>query len=112
MRKVVFLLIFVAMAMVSTSVAQIKTLQAIEVNVAPKLDGYLDEAAWLPIATSFITNTPVFGESSIVKTEVRILYDNTAVYIGLIYMTSLLTIRKQMTSRDGEQRQDIITAVF
>ena len=92
-----------------TSIAQMKTLNAIEVNVSPKLDGYLDEAAWtnVPIATDFITNSPVYGESSIVKTEVRVVYDNTAIYIGAYLHDSPGLIRKQLTLRDGEQRQDV-----
>ncbi|HYJ37460.1 MAG TPA: sugar-binding protein, partial [Chitinophagaceae bacterium] len=109
MIRVLFLLMLVLMAVVNNSVAQLKTLQAIEASATPKLDGLLDEAAWLnaPIATNFITNTPVFGDSSIVKTEVRVLYNNTAIYIGAYLYDRPSMIRKQMTLRDGEQRQDV-----
>ncbi len=108
MRRIFFLLVSVLLA-VSTSVAQLKTLQAIEVKISPKLDGLLDEAAWTnaPIAADFITNSPVYGETSIVKTEVRVVYDNTAIYIGAYLHDNPSLIRKQMTSRDGEQRQDV-----
>jgi hypothetical protein len=109
MRRIIFLLTLVLLAQVMTSVAQMKTLNAIEVTVSPKLDGFLDEAAWnnVPVATDFITNSPVYGERSIVKTEVRVVYDNTAIYIGAYLYDSPGMIRKQLTLRDGEQRQDV-----
>ena len=109
MRKIYFLLMLVLLAAATNSIAQIKTLRAIETAVSPKLDGVLDETAWTgaPIATNFITNSPVFGEASIVKTEVRVVYDNTAIYIGAYLYDNPAHIRKQMTLRDGEQRQDV-----
>src|SRR6476660_4188856 len=108
MRNFFFLLMLV-LAAVHISLAQRKTLQAIEVNVSPRLDGDLDEPAWkdAPIATNFITNSPVYGENSTVKTEVRVVYDHTAIYIGAYLYERPALIRKQMTLRDGEQRQDV-----
>src|SRR3954467_1335660 len=108
MRHVFFLLMFVTLAAVHPSFAQKKIVKALEVNVSPKLDGILDEPAWAdaPMVTNFITNTPVFGEASIVKTEVRVVYDNTSIYIGAYLYDKPSLIRKQMTLRDGEQRQD------
>src|SRR6185436_5886516 len=107
MRKIYFLLMLVLLAAATTSIAQMKTLRAIETVVSPKLDGVLDETAWTsaPIATNFITNSPVFGEASIVKTEVRVIYDNTAIYVGANLYDNPAHIRKQMTLRDGEQRK-------
>src|ERR1700730_9026867 len=109
MRKKDFLLMLVLLVAVLHSVAQIKTLQAIEVKLSPKLDGNLDDAAWkdAPVATDFITNTPTFGNLSIVKTDVKIVYDNTAIYVGAYLYDQPSLVRKQMTLRDGEQLQDV-----
>jgi hypothetical protein len=49
------------------------------------LDGSLDEPAWrdAPVASHFIQNDPREGEPATFDTEVRILYDDEAVYIGV-----------------------------
>ena len=49
------------------------------------LDGALDEAAWrdAPIATSFIQNDPREGEPATFDTEVRVVYDDDALYFGV-----------------------------
>src|SRR4051812_29777457 len=108
MRRIFFLLMLV-LAAVDISLAQQKNLQAIEVNISPKLDGDLDDAAWkdAPIATNFITNSPVYGEQSLVRTEVRVVYDHSAIYVAAYLYENPSLIRKQMTLRDGEQRQDV-----
>ncbi|MEE8349188.1 MAG: DUF5916 domain-containing protein [Acidobacteriota bacterium] len=49
------------------------------------LDGILDESAWqdaLPV-TGFIQREPYQGEPATEKTEVRLLYDDEALYIGV-----------------------------
>jgi hypothetical protein len=49
------------------------------------LDGALDEAAWAlaPLATGFIQNDPREGEPATFETEVRVLYDDQALYFGV-----------------------------
>jgi hypothetical protein len=49
------------------------------------LDGSLDEPAWrdAPVANHFIQNEPHEGEPATFDTEVRVLYDGEAVYIGV-----------------------------
>jgi hypothetical protein len=89
--------------------SQPKTLTAVKTIQAPRIDGALDDAAWqqAPVATDFIQNFPTFGLKSSVKTEVKILYDNDAIYIGAHLYDDPSLIRKQLTARDGEQRQDV-----
>nr|MBC7614138.1 carbohydrate binding family 9 domain-containing protein [Pseudopedobacter sp.] len=64
----------------------IKTLTAKKTAVAPKIDGILDDVVWkdAPLATNFIAFQPVPGikEDQDHKTEVYILYDDQAIYIG------------------------------
>jgi hypothetical protein len=49
------------------------------------LDGALDEPSWsaAPIAHGFIQNDPREGEPATYDTEVRVLYDDDAVYFGV-----------------------------
>ncbi len=89
--------------------AQQKTLQAIKVSQAPKLDGILDDEAWqqAPIATDFIVNSPDYGKPSIRKTEVRLVYTDEAIYVGALLYDDPNLIKKQLTERDREQFQDV-----
>ncbi len=49
------------------------------------LDGRLDEASWAgaPLADKFVQNDPREGEPATYDTEVRMLYDDRALYIGV-----------------------------
>src|SRR5215208_4183966 len=89
--------------------SQERSLQAVKINQAPKIDGNLDDAVWktAPVATNFIQNFPNVGAASNVKTEVRILYDNSAVYVGAYLFDDAALIRKQITARDEEQQADV-----
>ncbi len=62
-----------------------RRLQAVRAAGEITLDGVLDEPAWLdaPIASNFIQNDPREGEPATFDTEVRILYDDEALYFGV-----------------------------
>ncbi|HEX8028068.1 MAG TPA: DUF5916 domain-containing protein, partial [Vicinamibacterales bacterium] len=49
------------------------------------LDGRLDEPSWAtaPLAKGFVQNDPREGEAATYDTEVRLLYDDRALYIGV-----------------------------
>ena len=84
-------------------------LDAVRITKAPKIDGSLDDACWqnVPIATNFIQNFPDYGKSSSVKTDVKIVYDNNAMYIGAYLYDNPSLIRKQLTARDEELKKDV-----
>ncbi len=88
--------------------AQPRSLQAVKVQQAPKLDGKLDDPAWqnVPAATDFIINFPDFGKPSSQRTEVKIVYDDEAIYIGAHLYDDPKLIKKQLTQRDNEQFKD------
>src|SRR5688572_14468151 len=104
-------LIFLKIAVFSAffSVAQVRNLEAVKITTPPRLDGSLDDAAWqdAPAATDFITNTPVFGKTPLVNSSVKVVYDNTAIYIGAYLYDKAGAVRRQMTLRDSEQRADV-----
>lgn len=49
------------------------------------LDGVLDEIAWspAPVASGFIQNEPREGQAATFDTDVRVLYDDDALYVGV-----------------------------
>ena len=64
--------------------SQEKSLQAIKTVQAPKIDGNLNDAAWadVPAATDFVQNYPAVGKPASRQTTVKVIYDNTAIYVG------------------------------
>jgi len=89
--------------------SQTRNMPAVKTDRPPKIDGALDDAAWVtaPVATDFIQNFPKAGEPATVKSEVRILYDNSSIYIGAMLYDDPHLIRKQLTARDEEQQSDV-----
>src|SRR5687768_13950176 len=93
-----------------SSYSQAKTVQAIKLSHGPPLiDGDLDEPAWenVPVAGGFIQNFPSFGLSASQKSEVKISYDDAAIYVGAYLYDDPSLIRKQITARDEEQFKDL-----
>jgi hypothetical protein len=62
-----------------------RVVDAVRITEAITLDGRLDEPAWklATPATDFIQNTPRPGERARQQTEVRFLYDNADLYVGV-----------------------------
>lgn len=70
---------------------------------SPTLDGFLNEPVWqnAQVATDFVQNEPVNGAPPTLKSEVRILYDDNAVYIGaMLYDHAPDSILRQLSKRD------------
>ena len=88
--------------------AQTKSLKAIKVDHAPKLDGKLDDTAWqnAPVADSFIVNFPDYGKPASQAAEIKIVYDDEAIYIGAYLHDDPKLIKKQLTERDKEEFKD------
>ncbi len=62
-----------------------ETAVATRVAEAPAIDGRLDEAAWsqAPALTDFVQRAPYDGEPASERTEVRLLFDDDALYVGV-----------------------------
>ena len=68
-----------------------------------KLDGVLDEPAWLlaPVATDFVEARPRPGRPEHYKTQVRILYTDDALYVGAILPdVSRDSVLHELSARD------------
>lgn len=103
--------LFPMLLMAGTVEPGIKTTHAVRTAVAPKIDGRLDDAAWQQIApaTDFSQVRPVNGARASQRTEVRIIYDNSAVYVGaMMYDSAPDSVLKQLGKRDvGENNSDL-----
>lgn len=88
---------------------QSKSIQAIKASRPPVIDGLLDDPAWENItpASGFIQNYPSYGIQASQRTEVKIVYDNSAIYIGAYLYDDPQLIRKQITARDEELQKDL-----
>lgn len=107
MRKLLFVVTVCCSFYLSYS--QSKTLIAVRTLQAPQIDGKLDDEVWnqSAVANNFVQYNPIFGDAASVATDVRMLYDNSAIYIGAYLYDDPKKIRKQITARDGEGQQDV-----
>ncbi|NIR43052.1 MAG: hypothetical protein GWN99_04065, partial [Gemmatimonadetes bacterium] len=75
----------------------------------PEIDGRLDDAAWAlaePI-TDFVQRDPDEGEPATERTEVRVLYDDGSLYIGIrAYDSEPDRIVGELTRRDQWSASD------
>ena len=64
---------------------RVRTHSAMMVEVPPQIDGRLDEEDWkrAPILDHLTTVQPVVGKSLSERTELRVIYDKVALYIGV-----------------------------
>lgn len=103
--KKLFLFFFISFFAKTYAQDSLKTLQAIRIISAPKIDGILDDGVWkdVPIATDFIQDEPDYQQPSTQKTEVKISYDNTAIYVGaFMYDNHPDSILHELGNRDDE----------
>src|SRR5437899_1635340 len=91
------------------------TVVAARVDRAPVIDGRLDEAAWAratPI-TRFLQTDPDEGKPVSESTEVRIVYDADAIYVGArLYDREPQKIVSRLGRRDAETLSDDFRVLF
>ncbi len=82
---------------------------AVPITTAPRIDGVMDEAFWASISpiTEFRQRVPVDGRPPSERTEVRIAYDQKAIYFGMMmYDSEPELIRNSILVREGKLSQD------
>ena len=93
-----------------------RRLPATRATGAITLDGRLDEPAWTgaPVASNFIQNDPREGEPATFDTEVRMVYDDAALYIGVFARDDqpsgiiVNELRKDFNTGSGDSFQVVI----
>jgi Domain of unknown function (DUF5916)/Carbohydrate family 9 binding domain-like len=93
------------------------TVAASRITRAPKIDGDPTDEVWknLPVATDFVQHRPKPYTRASQKTDVKIAYDDVAIY-ALVYMydTDIQGIKKQFGQRDdvGDIACDYVNLAF
>ena len=89
--------------------AQDRTARAVRIDTPPRIDGVLDEPFWadIPPVTGFRQRDPVDGAPASERTEVRIAYDEDALYFGFMFFDSEPDrIRRDVLHRGGRIDKD------
>jgi Carbohydrate family 9 binding domain-like len=77
-------------AELSTDAVQVSATRIGEDLAPPSIDGKVIDEAWLKVApySTFTQTDPIEGAPATERTEVRVLFDKTSVYIGIICFDS------------------------
>ncbi len=76
----------------------------------PEIDGLLDDPAWaaVPVISDFVQKDPDEGEAPTVVTEVRLLYDNDALYVAArMLRPDADAIRRSISRRDTDSDAEV-----
>jgi hypothetical protein len=79
---------------------------------APRIDGVLEDSAWTraEVIADFVQKIPNEGATPSVTTEVRLLFDDDALYVGArLRRSDPDAIRTSITRRDGESDAEVFT---
>ncbi|MFN8864038.1 MAG: DUF5916 domain-containing protein [Flavobacteriales bacterium] len=114
--KYAFCCLFGVLAcIVSNAQWEPKGMTAVRCEVPPKLDGMLSEPCWTEAkpASGFICISPTPGIPMPFETEVRVVYSDESLYIGVInHDPSPDSILKQLAGRDGDGNSDYFGITF
>lgn len=120
-RRVTVVIVFLFMAFASAAAAQTgwapadrlpaeaprttrPALAAVRAERQPVIDGRLDDTVWqrAAAATSFVQRNPRPGEHATQRTEARVAYDESAIYVAIrAYDTAPDSIASQLARRDA-----------
>jgi Domain of unknown function (DUF5916)/Carbohydrate family 9 binding domain-like len=91
-----------------------KKVSILRIDEKVAIDGKLEEAFWskTPISTNFIQNSPITGSPASQKTEVRIAYDNSAIYVSAVMYDTRDSMSLTLSQRDNRGNADWFGVVF
>lgn len=98
-----------------TELEQKKQINALRIDQEIKIDGIVDEAIWMAseVASDFIQREPTPNIAPLFDSQVRILYDNEAIYIAAVMRDDEPEkIMMQMSERDDLGSTDWFAAIF
>ena len=89
MRFGFFLLGFLTLSIGAFAQDSLKIMYATRTLTSPKIDGKLDDDCWIdaPLTSGFTQNEPYFGKPESQLTQVKMLYDNQALYVYALMYT-------------------------
>jgi len=115
MKKIFLILISLFFTLHLFSQNKDKNFTAVRTEHAPKIDGELSDEIWKSanILTDFTQNIPNEGLVPTEKTEVKILYDDYAIYVyAMMYDNHPDSIYKELGVRDAYLRADLFRICF
>ena len=88
--RLVFVLILSAIPATAADPIQLSAVPLLEGDPPPVIDGKVTDEAWLKVEpySTFTQTDPIEGAPASERTEVRILYDKTNLYVGVICFDS------------------------
>lgn len=93
-----------------------KKYSTVKISAPPKIDGKLDDEAWKNITpiTSFVDALPVEGVEPSQLTEIKIIYDDQAIYIsGMLFDSAPDSVLHEFGNRDDDDlNADKVRVVF
>jgi hypothetical protein len=101
--------VFLAQTAQSTTVPSLRAHRA---ETAPTIDGRLDEAVWKAAdpGDNFRQIEPIEGVAPTERTEIRVLYDNVSLYVGVrLYDSEPDKIVRRLSRRDDDPDADKFT---
>ncbi|MGB6269345.1 MAG: DUF5916 domain-containing protein [Olleya sp.] len=93
-----------------------KTYQILRTDTPPKIDGVLDDKAWIDaqVATDFTEFRPDVGDTAAEnkKTKVRMTYDDSGIYVSAYCYDDPKDIMRQFIQRDNFGQSDFFGLIF
>ncbi|MEZ4897682.1 MAG: DUF5916 domain-containing protein [Saprospiraceae bacterium] len=92
-----------------------KEVTALRIEESIQIDGRLDEGAWLKVdaASEFVQYQPNPGNSPLYPTEVKVLYDDAAIYIGAKMLDPVPdSIYQELSERDHVGNSDWFNVII
>ena len=90
----------------------VPSVQAVRVANPPRIDGRLDDQAWSAAvpATGFLQRDPDEGQPASERTELRVVFDDVAIYVGArLFDREPRRIGRRLSRRDADADADRFT---
>ena len=110
----VFTLLFFGSATAQKNQITTNQMFVVSTDAPPKVDGILDDEAWVnqPVVSGFLQTNPHPKKKPTGETEVRMIYDDQAVYIAARLYDNPDSINNFLTERDDIGNADFFMVVF
>jgi len=91
-----------------------RSLEAYKTTSSIKIDGVLDEVDWAKaqMTSGFTMRSPNPGSPASNDNEIRVMYDNQAIYLGALVKDDRDSMSMQMTERDDLNNADCFGMIF
>ena len=96
----------------AAATSQTRDVLAIRTSRPPEIDGHLTDESWAaaPPASQFTQSDPEEGKPATERTEVRLLYDDEALYVGVrLFDRHPELVSRRLSTRDDDADADRVT---